>query len=83
MLVAVAAAWASVLVAIALPLERWVDLRGLRLAGAASLATVAARVLGVPLPPEAPLVVLAAGLALVAWRVRTRPTEGAGSEKRG
>lgn len=71
-LVAGAIGWASVLAAIALPLDRLARPEHLRLAGAATLALLAASVLGARLPVWLPLAVLAAGVVLAAWARRVR-----------
>jgi hypothetical protein len=64
---AAVAAWLSVLAAVFLPVpDAW--FRRLRLVGGASIAVVAATLLGVQLPELAPAVVLAVGGAVaLAW----------------
>jgi hypothetical protein len=61
--VAAAAAWLSIVAAVLLPVpERW--FQRLRWVGAASIAVVGMTLVGVPLPPAAPAVVLGAGTAV-------------------
>jgi hypothetical protein len=67
-LVAAGAAWLSIVAAIVLPVpEAW--FQRLRWVGAASIAVVGLTLVGLPLPPVAPAVVLGVG-AVVAlpWR---------------
>lgn len=74
-LVALAVAWASILAAIFLPLDRWIPAQRFRLVGALTLALLALVPLGVPLPPGVPLAVLVVGLgAAAAWP--RRPSSG-------
>lgn len=79
-LVASAVAWASILLALRVPLDRWVDPRGLRLVGGATLALLALGALGLPVPARLPLALLAAGiLALALARaVRAAGARGGG-----
>lgn len=60
-------AWLSILVVIHLPWR--LPVRGLRRAGAAALAVMAASVLGAPVPVWASLIVLGGGVILAtSWR---------------
>ena len=73
-LVAAGAAWASIVAAILLPVpEAW--FQRLRWVGAASIAVVGLTLVGLPLPPVAPAIVLAVGAAVaLLWpRPRTQP----------
>jgi hypothetical protein len=61
--VAAAAAWLSIVAAVVLPVpERW--FQRLRWVGAASIAVVGLTLVGAPLPPVAPAVVLGVGAAV-------------------
>jgi hypothetical protein len=74
--VAAAAAWLSIVAAILLPVpERW--FQRLRWVGAASLSVVGLTLIGAPLPPAAPAVVLGAG-ALAAIALPPFPRAAAG-----
>jgi hypothetical protein len=73
--VAAAAAWLSIVAAIVLPVpEAW--FQRLRWVGAASIAVVGLTLVGVPLPPVTPAVVLGAGAAVaVVWPSSWRPVQ--------
>lgn len=72
-LVAAGAAWLSIFAAAHLPASR-LDLRAVRLTGAASLALLGLAALGLPVPAWAPVAVLAAGMAGTAlWSLARRP----------
>lgn len=69
---AAAAAWLSIVAAVLLPVpERW--FQRLRWVGAASIAVVGLTLVGVPLPPAAPAVVLAVGALAVFALPQGRP----------
>lgn len=62
-LVAAGAAWLSILAAVLLPVpDAW--FQRLRWVGAAAIGVIGLSLVGFPLPPLAPAVVLAAGLAV-------------------
>jgi hypothetical protein len=67
-LVALAVGWGSILVAVRLPVERWLRAQDLRRAGGASLTALGLLVLGVPIPTWGPLVVLVGGVMIGALR---------------
>jgi hypothetical protein len=71
--IAAGAAWLSVLAAVFLPVpDAW--FQRLRLVGAASLAVVGLTLVGLPIPPAAPAVVLAVGCAVaLAWPTPAKP----------
>lgn len=66
-LLAGAVGWASVLAAIALPLDRLARPEHLRAVGAITLALIAAGALGASLPTWLPLAFLGGGVAVAAW----------------
>ncbi|MEA3136733.1 MAG: hypothetical protein QOC71_1014 [Thermoplasmata archaeon] len=71
-LVAAGAAWLSIIAAILLPVpEAW--FQRLRWVGAASIGVVGLTLVGMPLPPGAPAVVLVMGVAAVVLWPRRRP----------
>lgn len=75
--IAAAAAWLSVLAAVFLPVpDAW--FARLRWVGAASIAVVGLTLLGAPLPPLAPAVILTVGaLGALAWPLPPRrPAQG-------
>lgn len=73
-LLAAAVGWASVLAAIALPLDRLARPEHLRVAGALTLALIAAGALGASYPAWLPLAFLAGGIGVAAWtRKRAAP----------
>ncbi len=61
--IAAAIAWVTILLAVVLPLDRVIDLRDFRLAGAGTLAIVGLQILGLPLPPVTALGFFAVALA--------------------
>lgn len=69
-LAAVAIGWSTILAAIALPVDRWVDPARLRVVGALTLGLLGASALGARVPPALTLGVLVGGLALAAWSAR-------------
>ena len=71
-LVAAGAAWLSIVAAIFLPIPEALFQR-LRWVGAASIAVVGLTLVGLPLPPLAPALVLAVGLFVALAWPRPRP----------
>lgn len=71
--VAAGAAWLSIVCAVVLPVpEAW--FQRLRWVGAASIGVVGLTLVGAPLPPAAPALVLGAGLAAaLLWPRRPAP----------
>ena len=71
-LVAAGAAWLSIFAVAHLPAAR-VDLRALRVAGAASVALLGLTAFGVPVPVWVPVGVLAVGMLMTLRRPKGRP----------
>jgi hypothetical protein len=76
--VALLVAWASILIAIRLPIDRFVDGRHLRIGGAAALAILALRILGAPIPAALPLLPIVIGAATGHWARRLAKRRRAG-----
>lgn len=69
---AAAVAWASIIIAIHVPLDRWFSMGALRRAGALTLVLVGLGILGVPHAAKVGIVVLVVGLIVSALMKRKR-----------